>query len=74
MVGVVGFVGQQDIGFHEGQKCVGAVQIMGLARRQEEADGIAQSIDQGVDLGAQAAFAAADRLIFAAFFLAPALC
>ena len=47
---------------------------MGLARSQEEADGVAQSIDQGMDLGAQPAFAAADRVILAVFFLAPALC
>jgi hypothetical protein len=47
---------------------------MGLTRGQEEAEGIAQSIDQGMDPGAQPAFAAADRLILAVFFLAPALC
>ena len=38
---------------------------MGLARGQEEADWIAQGIDQGMDIGAQSAFAASDRLIFA---------
>ena len=41
---------------------------MGLARGQEEADWIAQGIDQGMDLGAQSAFAAADRFVFAGFF------
>jgi len=73
-VGIEGFVSQQSIGFHVRQQGVGALQIMGLTRSQEEADGIAQGIDQGMDLGAQPAFAAADRLIRAVFFLAPALC
>ena len=53
---------------------LGALQVMGLARCQEEADWIAQGIDQGMDLGAQSAFAAPDRLVFAVFFWAPALC
>jgi hypothetical protein len=50
------------------------LQVMGLAFGQEEAERIAESIDQGVDLGAQSAFAASDRLIFVVFFWAPALC
>src|SRR5947209_14114508 len=47
---------------------------MGLSRRQEEAERIAQGIDQSVDFRAQSASAAPDRLVFAVFFLAPALC
>lgn len=74
LVGIEGFVGQQGVSLHVRQQGVGALQVVGLARRQEEADRIAQSIDQGMDLGAQPAFASADRLIFAVFFLAPALC
>ena len=41
---------------------------MSLARRQKEPGGIAEGIDGGVDLGAQSASTAADRLVFAAFF------
>ena len=52
----------------------GAFQIMGLPRRQEEVQRIAQRIDQGMDFRAQSAFAAPDRLVFAVFFCAPALC
>jgi hypothetical protein len=50
------------------------LQIVGLPRGQEEVDRIAQGIDQGVDLGAQSALAAPDRLILAVLFWAPALC
>src|SRR5215203_3888763 len=61
-------------GFHVRQQRVCALQVMGLARGQEEAEWIAESVDQGMDLGAQSAFAAPDRLILAVFFWAPALC
>ena len=74
LVGIKSFVGQQRIGLHLRQQRVGPLQIMRLARGQEEAEWIAQGIDQGVDLGAQSAFASPDRLVFAVFFWAPALC
>jgi len=73
-VGIEGLVCQQGIGRHLWQQCVGAFQIMGLARRQYEAQRIAKGIDKGMDLCAQPAFAASDRLVFAVFFCAPALC
>src|SRR3954453_21443883 len=47
---------------------------MRLSRRQEEAERIAQGIDQRVDFRAQSASAAPDPLVFAVFFWAPALC
>jgi len=53
---------------------VGTDQIMRLATGQVEADRIAERIDQGMDLGAQPAARAPDRLVLAIFFLAPALC
>ncbi len=74
LVGVVGFVGQQDVGLHLRQRRVGTFQIVGLAGGEQEGDRIAKGVDQGMDLGAQAALAAPDRLVFAEFFLAPALC
>ena len=55
-------------------KVIGADQIVSLAAGQEEADRIAEGIDQGVDFGAQSAARAADRLVLAGFFWAPALC
>ena len=68
------FVCQQDLGRHIRQQRVGAFKIMGLARRQDEVQRIAQRIDKRMNLGAQPAFAAPDRLVCAVFFCAPALC
>jgi hypothetical protein len=73
-VSIEGFVGEQGVGRHLRQQRVGAGEIMGLAWRQQKAQRIAEGIDQGVNLGAQPAFAAPDRLVFAGFFWAPALC
>jgi hypothetical protein len=73
-IGVVGLIGDQRIGLHVWQECIGASQIMGLATGQMKAGGIAERIDPCVDLGAQSAARAADRLVFAVFFWAPALC
>ena len=53
---------------------IGADQIVSLATGQVEADRIAERIDQSVDLGAQPAARAADRLVLAVFLWAPALC
>lgn len=74
LVSIKSFVCQQRIGLQLRQQRVGPLQIMRLTRGQEEGERIAQGIDQGVDFGAQSAFAAPDRLVFAVFFLAPALC
>ena len=74
LVGIEGFVGEQSIGFHVRQQRVCPLQVMGLAWGQEEAEWIAESVDQGMDLGAQSAFAAPNRLMFVVFFWAPALC
>jgi hypothetical protein len=53
---------------------VGADEIMCLAAGEMEADRIADRIDQSMDFGAQPAAGAADGLVFAIFFWAPALC
>lgn len=73
-IGVECLVGNQRVGGKRGQEGVGTLQVVRLAGREQEADRVAERIDQGVDLGAQPAFAAADRLVFAGFFCAPALC
>jgi hypothetical protein len=41
---------------------------MRLARGQDEPNRVAQRVDHGMDFGAQPAFAASDRLVFAGFF------
>ena len=73
-VGVERLVGDQRVGFHHGQQVVRSDQVVCLAAGQEEADRVAQGVDQGVDLGAQSATRAANRLVLAGFFWAPALC
>ena len=57
-----------------GQEVVGTDQVVRLAAGQMEADRIAERIDQSMDLGAQSAARAPDRLVLAGFFWAPALC
>ena len=74
LIGVKCFVAQQSISFHLRQQHVGARKIVNLAAGEEKGKWIAERIDQGVDFGAQASFAASDRLVFASFFWAPALC
>jgi hypothetical protein len=48
--------------------------VVCLAAGQEEAERIAERIDQCMDLGTQSAARSPDRLVLAGFFLAPALC
>jgi hypothetical protein len=74
LIGVEGFISQQDIGFHLWQQRVGTFQIVRLTSGEEERKRIAQCIDHKMDFCAQPAFAAPDRLVFAVFFWAPALC
>src|ERR1700737_5385632 len=73
-VGIESFVCQQSIGLHLRQQRIGAFEIMCLPWGQQEGKRIAQGVRQRVDFGAQSAFAAPDRLVFAVFFWAPALC
>ena len=73
-IGVERFIGQQGIGPHLRQEHIGALKVMRLTAGQEEGKWIAQRIDHKMDLCAQPAFAAPDRLVFTLFFWAPALC
>ena len=73
LVGIEGFVCQQGLGRHIRQQHVSAFEIMGLARRQDEVQRIAQRIDERMNLGTQPAFAAPDLLVLVVFFCAPAL-
>lgn len=73
LAGIETLVGDQRIGREVGKKRVGAVEVMGLARGEVEAGGIAERIDGGVDLGAQSSPASPDGLR-AVFLSAPALC
>lgn len=72
-VGVICHVANQRrwIGLREQRLC--ADEIVGLSWCEGELDGIAESIDERVNFGAQSATGSTDRLR-AVFFLAPALC
>jgi hypothetical protein len=52
---------------------IGADEIVLLPSGEEEIGWIAQGINESMDLGAQSASRASDRLVFP-FFWAPALC
>jgi hypothetical protein len=74
LLGIECLVGDERLGLHRRQELVGANEIMRLAAGEGEPNRIAQRIDQGVDLGAQSAARATDRLVLTGFFWAPALC
>ena len=73
-VGVIGLVGQEGLRTDFSQQRLGLAKVGRLSGREREGDRIAQSIDDRVDFGGQSASVAADGLVFAVFFRAPALC
>ncbi len=74
LIGIERLVTDQGVGLHGRKKLICPNEVMSLATSEEEADGVAQCIGQGVDLGAQPAAGATDCLVLAEFFWAPALC
>ena len=74
LIGIESFVRQQDSGFKLWQQDVGPLQIAGLSAGEMKSDGVAEGIDNGVNLGAQPPFATSNGLVAAPFFSAPALC
>jgi hypothetical protein len=72
-VGIVALVADQGIWLDVVDQRFGTSKIMDLARCEHQLDGIAQGIDEGVNLGGQSAARPADRLR-AVFFRAPAEC
>lgn len=73
-IGIMGFVCQEGVGSNPRQQLVGTFQVAGLTSRQMERGRIAKRIHGGMNLGAQAAFAAPDGFVLVLFFTAPALC
>ena len=67
-VAIVSFVGNQCAGLDPLEQRFGLRNIGGLPRRQRKRDGIAEGINDGVDLRRQTATRAADGLVFAVFF------
>ena len=74
LIGIEAFVGQHYVSHNLRQQHISPVQIAGLTAGEMKADGVAQGINRGMNLGAQPAFAATDGLVEAPFFSAPALC
>ena len=73
-LGVERLVRDQDTGLDFRQQGIRPFQVVRLPRREREPGRVAERVNQGVDLGAQAASAAPDRLVAAVFLTAPALC
>src|SRR4051794_3847195 len=67
-------VGNECLGLKLREQGIGASQIVLLTAGQMKADRIAECIHQRVDLGAQPALAAPDRLVGPGFLGAPAAC
>ena len=72
-VGVEGLVGDQSAGIDGFDQRFGTSQIVILARAEHHLNGIAEGVDERVNLGGQSAAGSADGLR-AVFFWAPALC
>jgi hypothetical protein len=50
LISIIGLVGDQDLGSHLRQQRIGSGEIVNLSRGQKEAQRIAESVDQSVDL------------------------
>ena len=62
-IGIEGAICDQQVGGHMRQQRIGPDQVVRLSRRQQQAQRIAERVDQCMDLGAQTAAAAAKRLV-----------
>jgi hypothetical protein len=68
LIRIVAFVRNDDRHVERTQQDIGSVQVAGLAGREQKAGRIAEGIDGGMNLRAQPAFAASDRLVATVFF------
>src|SRR5215213_11958237 len=73
LLGIEGLVRDQRVGREVRKQGVGTFQVMRLPGRERKAGRVAQRVNHGMDLRAQAAAAAPDRFI-TVFLIAPALC
>ena len=73
-LGIVGLVGNNSLRGCVLEQDIGSLEIMGLPWREKKACRVAQRIDRGMDLGAQAASAAPEGLLVRIPPFAPALC
>ncbi len=73
IVGILGLVGDRQVGGHLRMQGIGSGQIVNLSGGQQEAQRVAEGVDQGMDLDAQPALAATHRLIVIFFGCAGAV-
>ncbi len=73
-LGIVGLIGKDGLRGCVLEQDIGSLEIMGLPWREEKACRVAQRINRGMDLGAQATSAASEGLLFRIPPFAPALC
>ena len=73
-IGVISLVGDHGFRRSLGGKRFGLGDVVNLAPGEADREGIAQGVDDGVDLGGQPAPRAPDGVVLAPFFRAPALC
>ena len=73
-IGIVSLVCKEGFGIDLLKQRFGLTEIRGLSRRERYGNGIAESIDDDVDLGGQPASGSANGLAAPPFFRAPALC
>ena len=73
-VGIVSFVGQKGFGVDLFEQRLGLRDVGRLPGRQRQGNWIADGIDDCMNFGRQSTARTTDRLVFAFFFWAPALC
>ena len=73
-VGVIALVGEECVRLDLIEQRHRLCDVVRLPRRQRQRHGVAERIDDGVNLGRQPAAGTADGLVLAIFFWAPALC
>ena len=66
-IGIEGTICDQQVGGHMRQQRISRGQVVRLPRRQQEAQRIAERVDQRMDLGAQTTAAAAKGLVLSFF-------
>jgi hypothetical protein len=71
---IIGLVCEKGFGLDLFEQRRGLTKVGCLAGRKRHGHGVAESVDDHMDLGCQTASGSADGLIAAVFFRAPALC
>ena len=68
VIGVIAFVAEKGSGLDLGGQCFGLGDVVGLAAGEAQREGIAESVDDHMDFGREAAARPPDGLVGAVFF------